>query len=136
MKFFILIVCACLIIASVQCLTEEQKNKVKGYFKDCLAATGANAEAIQKSRQGEFVDDPKVAEFVFCFFKKVGFMNESGDLQETVIKAKISGDLTAEEIKTVIGKCNGQTGKDNNEKAYNIYKCYWNSTPNHISLTS
>nr|XP_022913869.1 uncharacterized protein LOC111424507 [Onthophagus taurus] len=115
-------------------LTPEQQAKVKEHFKDCIATTGAIAEDVHKSREGNFVDDPKIGAFVFCFFKKVGFMNEAGDFQSEVVKAKLSPELSAADVEAVLGKCSSTTGKDNHEKAYNIYKCYWGATPNHVKL--
>ena len=91
-------------------------------------------ELVEKGRKGDFTDDDKLREFVFCFYKKVGFQNSAGDLQLDVIRTKLRDDLTQEQLENVIAKCKDVKGKNPADKAYEVYKCYWNATPNHVTF--
>lgn len=119
---------------TLQALTEEQHKKVELAHDSCVKESNVPLELVEKGRKGDFTDDDKLREFVFCFFKKIGFQNSVGDLQLDVIRTKLSTDLNQEQLEDVITKCKNVEGKNPADKAYEVYKCYWNKTPNHISF--
>lgn len=122
-------------ISCSQALTDEQKERIKGFSKECREATGVSEDLVMKARKGEFVDDPKLKNHLFCFAKKVGFMNEAGEVQKDVIKAKITPDVGNEEAVKVTEKC-GSIKRDNPEQTtFDVLKCYFESTTKHIVLT-
>lgn len=88
-----------------------------------------------KARRGEFTDDPKLKEHLFCFAKKVGFMNEAGEVQKDVIKAKITPDVGADEAATVTEKCGNIKSATPQQTTVDVLKCYFENTSKHIVLT-
>lgn len=100
----------------------------------CTESTGVDKELVNKARQGEFVDDPKLKEFFNCMFMKVGFINEAGEVQVDVMKEKMPTDVDKDEAEKVFAACMDKKGSSPGDTAYELYKCYWESTPNHITL--
>lgn len=115
-------------------LTDEQKAKLVQYYNDCLASTQVDKEVVAKARRGEFSDDPKLKEFFGCMFKKAGFQNDDGEIQVDVIRQKMPDDVDKAEADKVIAACQDKKGGTPAETAFEVYKCYWEATPNHISL--
>lgn len=115
-------------------LSDEQKAKLTEYYKECTTSTEVDKEVVAKARKGEFEEDPKLKEFFHCMFTKAGFQDEKGEIQEDVIKAKMPSDVDKEEAEKVIETCKDKKGETPAETAYLVYKCYWESTQNHITL--
>lgn len=119
----------------LQALTDEQKNKIREYSKECQEKSGVTTELIQKARKGEFVDDPKLKDHLLCFAKKAGFLSETGEVQGNVIKAKIEADVGAEEATKVTEKCGALKAATPQQTAFDVFKCYFDSTTKHVSLS-
>lgn len=85
-------------------------------------------------RAGEFTEDVKLKEYVRCMFVKVGFMNEAGEVQIDVIKAKIPDDVDKGEATKVIEACKEKKGTDAADTAYLLYQCYRKTTATPITL--
>nr|AIX97067.1 odorant-binding protein 21 [Dastarcus helophoroides] len=133
MKSFAFVLALTFVVA-VYGLTEEQKEKIKAYHKDCSASSGVNQDLITKARKGEFVEDPKLMEHLFCFSKKAGFQNEAGDIQTDVIKAKLGAEIKdSATVDQLIKKCAIKKATPQ-KTAFDTIKCYYESTPQHISL--
>lgn len=90
---------------------------------------------MNKARQGNFVDDPKLKDFFGCMFLKIGFINEAGEIQMDVIKEKMPTDVDKDEAEKVFAACKDNKGGSPADTAFQLFKCYWESTPNHITLT-
>nr|AKC58530.1 odorant binding protein 9 [Anomala corpulenta] len=132
MKQIIVLAVLCVIV-SVQALTDEQKAKLKVVSDKCIASSGADPSSVEKGRKGEFGDDPKLKEFIFCLLKATEMLDDNADVRLDKIKAKISKDLTEAEIDTLLGKCK-PTATVPVEKAAEFWKCYWANTPKRIEL--
>lgn len=104
------------------------------HYKQCSQSTGVDNELVNKARQGEFVDDPKLKEFFNCMFLRIGFINEAGEVQLDVFKAKMPTDVDKNEAEKVFAVCKDKKGNAPGETAYELFKCYWETTPNHITL--
>ena len=115
-------------------MTDEQKAKVKQAHDVCVKETSVSTELIIKGRNGDFVDDDKLKNFIFCFFKKIGFQNEAGEFQLNVIRAKLSSDYKPEEVNKLIETCSGVKGKNPADKAFEAYKCYYKTASKHVSF--
>lgn len=115
-------------------LTDEQKAKLVEHYKQCTESTGVDKELVNKARQGEFVDDPKLKEFFNCMFMKIGFLNEAGEIQVDVMKEKMPSDVNKDEAEKVFAACKDKKGNSPTDTAFELYKCYWESTSNHITL--
>lgn len=89
---------------------------------------------ILKARKGEFTDDPKLKEHLFCFSKTIGFQNEAGDVQAEVIKAKIGADVPAEDLQKA-DKCANIKSATPQQTAFDVLKCYSENTGAKISFS-
>ncbi|XP_063904896.1 B1 protein-like [Zophobas morio] len=131
MKAFIVLVAVAI---SVQALTDEQKEKIKTYHKDCAAASGVDQDLVARGRKGDFVDDPKLKEHLFCVSKKAGFQNDAGDVQTEVLKAKLNAELKDQEVTNkLVEKCAVKKATPQ-DTAFESFKCYYENTPHHISI--
>ncbi|KAF7272393.1 hypothetical protein GWI33_014820 [Rhynchophorus ferrugineus] len=115
-------------------LSAEQKQKVVGYGRECIAETGVEKELVSKVRQGSFSDDPKLKAFAFCLSKKIGLQNASGDVQADVLKQKLASIVNnADSINNLIFAC-VQKKATPEETAFHTFVCYYENTPNHVSI--
>ncbi|KAJ8934109.1 hypothetical protein NQ314_013567 [Rhamnusium bicolor] len=69
-------------------LTPEQREMLLAIHNECVDQTGVTDDTVMRAMAGEFLEDPKFKEHLFCFTKKMGFQNEAGELQPDVIKEK------------------------------------------------
>ncbi|XP_049826328.1 B2 protein-like [Aethina tumida] len=134
MKFFIAFVALAVIGAKAASLSEEQKQKLIGYHKECQAQSGVENLTIEDAKAGKYRDDPKAKEHLLCVSKKVGLQNEAGELQKDVITEKLSKLLgNAELAQSLVAKC-AVAQATPQDTAYSVLKCYHENTPDHISL--
>ncbi|KAJ8970112.1 hypothetical protein NQ317_019658 [Molorchus minor] len=127
----IIVVCVISLMGLVQAgiLNDEQKAKIIEFDKECRKETNLDDDVAQKAKNGEYVDDPKLKKQFFCFNKKAGFQNESGDFQVDFIKSKLN-DITKDEQITnnLINKClvKKSTPEDT---AFEAIKCFHQMSP-------
>lgn len=123
-----------MICSNFQGLSDEQKAKLKNYHLECIKETGVNPDLVTKARNGEFADDEKFKNHLFCVSKKVGFQNEAGDIQEDVIRTKLNAEIKDLDITNkLIAKCALKKATPA-QTAYDTIVCYYNATPHHISI--
>lgn len=67
-------------------------------------------------------------------FVKIGFLNEAGEVQMDVIRQKMPSDVDKDEAEKVFSACKDKKGNSQTDIAFELFKCYWESTPNHIKL--
>nr|APC94187.1 odorant-binding protein 28 [Pyrrhalta maculicollis] len=134
MKLFI----SFLIVAIVCCanaeLTAEQKEKVKGYHKECIDVTGANPDLVKQAREGKFADDEKLKNHILCVSKKIGFQNDAGDIQTDVLKHKLGAALGDQAVADQLISTCAQPKANPAETAFQTLKCYYEKTPTHVSF--
>ncbi|XP_019866398.1 B2 protein-like [Aethina tumida] len=134
MKFFITFVALAVIGAKAASLSEEQKQKLISYHKECQAQSGVENLTIEDAKAGKYRDDPKAKEHLLCVSKKVGLQNEAGELQNDVITEKLTKLLgNAELAQSLVAKC-ATAQATPQDTAYSVLKCYHENTPDHISL--
>nr|AIX97033.1 odorant-binding protein 18 [Monochamus alternatus] len=94
----------CIIFISVaHSLTQEEKGSI---HDECFLQTGVHEDNAAKALDDEFVDDPKLKLYILCFAKKVGLMNDSGEIQLDVLRVKLSGMISDEaKVEEMIAKC-------------------------------
>ncbi|XP_030764828.1 B2 protein-like [Sitophilus oryzae] len=115
-------------------LSDEQKQKVQAYGKECITESGVDKELVTKARQGTFSDDAKLKAFAYCVSKKIGFQDGAGAPQPEVIKQKLSGAINnPEAADKLIAKC-VQSKATPEDTALETFKCYYENTPTHISV--
>lgn len=67
--------------------------KLKQGRSDCEKETGVNPQLIDDAKKGKFADDAKLKDFLVCLSKKIGFVNDKGELQHAVLIEKSTGVL-------------------------------------------
>lgn len=119
----------------LQALDKDQKARVLAASKQCQKQTGASEELILKTRKGEYADDPKLKEHLLCFAKKLGFINEEGEIQADAIKARGSGDIPADILQQATDKCAGLTADTLQQTIFDVLKCYSKATSARFTFT-
>nr|UYB94414.1 odorant-binding protein 12 [Lytta caraganae] len=133
--FAVTIMFAVMVAAQALTLSDEQKAKLKAYHTECSSASGVDQQLVQKARQGEFVDDPKLKAHLLCVSKHIGFQNEAGELQNSVVQDKINGQLNDEgKTKALVDKCVAQKATPE-DTIFEAVKCvYENSSKQAVLL--
>ncbi|KAI7815286.1 odorant binding protein [Rhyzopertha dominica] len=134
MKAFVAVAVLAFVVCA-QALSEEQKNKIKQISTECQQKSGVDQQLIQKARKGEFTNDPKLKAHLLCFAQKAGFMNEKNEIQSEAIKAKITPDVGADEATKVTQKCAAIKSATPEQTAFDVFKCFFDNTTKHISLS-
>ncbi|KAF7278587.1 general odorant-binding protein 56d-like [Rhynchophorus ferrugineus] len=118
-----------IVVSAISCqeFTEEQKKKILENRKQCIEETKVNPELIEKADQGNFVDDNSLKCFTKCFYQKAGFVNDEGEVQLDVVKAKLPPQADKEQALAIVEKCKIK-GKDACDTVYLIHKCYFEHT--------
>ncbi|KAL3288144.1 hypothetical protein HHI36_002592 [Cryptolaemus montrouzieri] len=127
------VIFVCIFVAT-QALTDEQIHKLDTYREDCAKHTGVDKELAIKARNGDFVEDEKLKEHLYCFSKKIGFQNEAGDLQLDVIRQKLAQEIKDTKVlEDVVKKC--AVKKDTpQETSFQVAKCYSEHKPKQSSV--
>nr|QFO46779.1 odorant binding protein [Cylas formicarius]QFO46780.1 odorant binding protein [Cylas formicarius] len=123
----IVVVSAIFAVGFCQDFTEEQKKRIIQNRQECVAETKVDPILIEKADLGEFPEDEKLKCFTKCFYQKAGFVNDKGEVQLDVVKAKIPTEADREQALKIVAKCQLK-GKDPCETVYLIHKCYYTHT--------
>ncbi|KAJ8924163.1 hypothetical protein NQ315_006947 [Exocentrus adspersus] len=128
MKFSLAVVVLTLLVVVKAELTLEQLRKLKTHREECLKESGADPEVVSNARRGNAVDDPKLKEHLLCMFKRIGFLNDEGQLQKDVLKRKLVDVIKEEELADkLIAECVIQ-GETPQATAFNSFKCFFKET--------
>nr|AWK23450.1 odorant-binding protein 13 [Chrysomela populi] len=134
MKFAVAVVLAVAVCFVQGDLSPEQVEKVKQHHKECMQASGITPELLAKTKKGEFPDNQKLKEHMFCFAQKADLMDAQGKIKKDVLLAKASTALGDRALaQKLIDECAVQK-KDGPETAFQCVKCYYEKTPSHLSL--
>ncbi|XP_017783044.1 PREDICTED: B1 protein-like [Nicrophorus vespilloides] len=134
MKLFVVAVFCFIAAAQAHSLTDEQLAKLKAYKADCIASSGVTPDLVEKSKKGEFADDPKLKEFLFCIGKKIGFLNDAGDFQVDVMTAKITANHGKDAADDVVSVCTAKKESSGPETSFALAKCLYEKSKQHITL--
>lgn len=127
MKSFVAIVVLglCAYAAAAPAMTEEQKAKARALADACLKETKADPSIAKMLKEGDFSStDPKAQEFVLCFLRKAGFMDEAGNQNIEVIKEKLLPHADQAKVEAAVEKCKDIKGDTPAQTAWLAYKCY------------
>nr|AQY18983.1 odorant-binding protein [Galeruca daurica] len=126
-----------LLIVAIVCfanaeLTEEQREKLREHNKECSAESGVNPDVIKLIKEGgEFPDDEKLKTHVVCLAKKIGFMNDAGEVQPEVIREKIKAVLGDKALTEIMEACTGATEKDA-DTTFQKVQCFLQKAQKHF----
>ncbi|XP_018565058.1 B1 protein-like [Anoplophora glabripennis] len=137
MKTSVAIIVTCVIFSTAKAtldITSEQKAKLDEYKDECKKQSGVNVEILKKLPEGEFPEDPKLKEFLFCVSKKTGFQNDAGEIQQAVIIEKLGKALKdPAKAKELTEKCTNQEGSPS-EITYKFVICFYNHSSKHVVI--
>ncbi|XP_014206340.1 general odorant-binding protein 56d-like [Copidosoma floridanum] len=127
MKVLFAFLVICIVGAFCATLTDEQKQKLKGYKEACIAETGVDKAVIDAiGKGGPIKRDSKLDCYAACLLKKSGVMKEDGTLDIEAVRTKAATiNADQEKVKKVIDKCKDLSGKDTCEKGGNILTCFF-----------
>lgn len=96
--------------------------------------TKAEVEKIEAAKKGNFADDTKLKDYLFCFAKRIGFINDAGVIQHSVLKTKLGGVLEDQTMADKLdAECTGKKGTPQ-ETVFNMAKCFYERNPSHVNI--
>nr|XP_022915019.1 B1 protein-like [Onthophagus taurus] len=108
-------------VTSAAVLTDEDKIKLKKFSDTCVAQTHVSEKVLEKMRVNQIEDDPRLKEYIYCIFQKLGLQNSDGTIIKDNVLSFASKDPIAEKaMKPCIDK-HGSTGP---ETAFSMFVCY------------
>jgi hypothetical protein len=101
-----LLLCLVLVALVAATYADTGRDKVRQYSDACKAESGVSDESLNKARNGEEVDDPKLKEHAFCILKKSGFIDASGEFQVEHMKTKLKEvSEHPDKVDALVAKC-------------------------------
>lgn len=89
---------------------------------ECVTQAGVTDEQVAQVMAGNFLSDPEVKEQIFCMTKKLGFLNDAGEIQMDIIEAMIAEFVPDAALAEKLKKCGVQ--KDTpQDTAFELAKC-------------
>nr|AVH84918.1 odorant binding protein 11 [Harmonia axyridis] len=117
-----------LVVASS--LDPEMVKKIHG---ECFEISHLPRDSLDKIRAGQVdLTDLAVKEHLFCYTKKVGFVNDAGILNDDLIKKRLALQIKDEnKVEEYAKICNApkKEGEEVNYFAAKVVACYYNSFP-------
>nr|UWL63309.1 odorant binding protein 19 [Pagiophloeus tsushimanus] len=124
-KFAVLTFLVVLVTVKTE-LTVEQREKLTNMANRCTKETGATEEMVQKSMNGEFSEDPRFKEFLFCVDKQAGFVDESGKRNRDALKMQLVETFGHEDkIDNILDTCLAIEKPTPQETAFELAKCFY-----------
>lgn len=99
-----------------------------------MKESGVKSEVLAEAKKGVFEDDEALKKFTLCFFKKSGIISDEGKLNVSEALAKLPTGVDKVASEKLLEECKKKTGKDHADTAFEIYKCYYHGTKQHILL--
>ncbi|XP_076267140.1 B1 protein-like [Rhynchophorus ferrugineus] len=122
------------LIIAVQCqLPAEAREQLLGHHNACVGQTGVDQNLVNQARQGTFQDDPRLRAFAFCMSRRLGFQNESGQIQREVVRQRLAGLLGADVANQLVTTCLMDRATPE-ETASAAFRCYYETTPTRIVI--
>ena len=78
-------------------------------------------------------NDYTFKKFLLCFYKKMGFLDESGDRNFDKIRGVLS-DFEPEDVEVIVGACEHISGENDIESVYLLTKCIFSNIRTIIKL--
>lgn len=98
------------------------------YSRECKTLTGVDPDLVLRARAGEFVNDEKLKDHLFCFFKKLGVIDGAGKLQVTPLKERLSARVGTTRAELILDKCDAHVGgTTTKQNVFEFMKCFSNN---------
>ncbi|XP_041975754.1 general odorant-binding protein 56d-like [Aricia agestis] len=132
MKYLVLLCLVVAVSAQNAHLSAAQKERVAKFTIECMKETGVKKEVLAEAKKGNLSDDEGLKKFFLCFFKKADIISPNGQLNMDVALAKLPPGIDKASAAKILNQCKSKSGKDQAETAFNILKCYYSGTKQHI----
>ncbi|XP_017777549.1 PREDICTED: uncharacterized protein LOC108563399 [Nicrophorus vespilloides] len=98
----------------------EVKTRVFALSYYCMISTSVDSELVEKSMDGEFVDDPKFLDYTFCIASALDLIDEDGKFEENNFVT-----LILDNYKTMMNKCveDGKKETSSEKRSFEFIKC-------------
>ncbi|CAH4030981.1 general odorant-binding protein 56d-like [Pieris brassicae] len=130
--FLCVVLMACSLEAHNVQLSKDQKEKVQQYTVECIKETGVKTELIEEAKKGQLSDDGGFKKFLLCFFQKTGMLTSDAKLNTEVALSKLPPGIDKAAASKLLDECKAKKGKDSADTAYEIFKCYYGGTKQHV----
>ncbi|CAH1363856.1 unnamed protein product [Tenebrio molitor] len=117
------------LLVTVQAITLEQAETMYKIGSKCQNEPGVSQDIVNRARNDDWEDDPKLKQQILCVSKKLGLATESGEM---VVDSWRSGlrkvSINDEEVERIVNEC--VVKKDTPEEtAFNAVKCVHKKKP-------
>ncbi|XP_023022168.2 uncharacterized protein [Leptinotarsa decemlineata] len=94
-----------------QMIPPNQLATLMRYHKECQRKTGISDNVAMGIAAGKFPNDPVLQNHLFCIHQKLGFQDQNGNLQKSVIASTIQLALpTSMNAQDMVDTCAVQSG--------------------------
>ncbi|RZC42566.1 PBP GOBP domain containing protein [Asbolus verrucosus] len=66
-------------------VADDTQEKFETARNECISETKVSRDLADGLKEGKFVEDAKLKEYIFCVNKKIGYQNENGDFDYDVV---------------------------------------------------
>lgn len=107
-------------------MTDEE---IMGHYTACVIDNHVDQLTIIQAHEGVDIINKNFKDFLFCFFKRVGFQNDNGDMDYETVRSMMPqfAHIRGKEapLKAIeICESTKPVGSNPEETAYLNYKCY------------
>ncbi|KAL1513935.1 hypothetical protein ABEB36_003273 [Hypothenemus hampei] len=120
----------------VNALSKEDAEILRNVHESCIKETSVDPEIASKAIKGEYVDDEKLKEHLLCSNKKLGFIDDDGNIIEDVTVTKLVKHFPNEQlVRSAVQKCAIKQDTPV-ETAFQFVKCMRSLAPKDMNLDS
>nr|XP_014090663.2 general odorant-binding protein 99b [Bactrocera oleae]XP_036212834.1 general odorant-binding protein 99b [Bactrocera oleae] len=125
MKYFMCIVMLAVVaLVKADDWSPKTVDDIKSIREECVKQVPASDEEFEKRKENEYPDVESVRKYVLCTSKAWGLYEDGKGFNADRVAQQFKGDLTEDEIKTIVHDCDAKTKEDtDDERAYHIMKC-------------
>lgn len=103
-------------------MTSKERELLFDIHSKCMEETGVDEEAFGRVLMGNGAKEHRFKDHAFCFSKKLGFMNDDGDILIDETKKILYHHLDKDRAELIISKCLIIKGTPQ-DTAFDLSKC-------------
>ncbi|RZC35731.1 PBP GOBP domain containing protein, partial [Asbolus verrucosus] len=89
MKVLVAVVFAMVFVA----VKADVSPETMAIIEECMKESGVDREVVEKALKGDVKNDPKLKKDMFCYNKKVGILDENGNINKKVMREDLKKDM-------------------------------------------
>lgn len=101
------------------------KKKAQEIRAKCIADSGVTRPQVDDAAKGKFSKDPKLAKFAYCFLTTTKLLDKDGNINETIFKSVLSGEVDENTLKKIIDTCKPDKSKSKERAAALMFECFY-----------